>query len=63
MQKQWPKELTTELSEEIARCISKFNAAHSAESNISQEQGMKLKHALEVVFGQHSVAFEFTSKT
>ena len=62
MQKQWPQELTTVLSEMIGVYIAQYNADHEAESNISQEQKLELKDALSGVFGQPSFSLEFRSK-
>jgi hypothetical protein len=62
MKIRWPKELTTELSGVIADRISKFNVAHGAESNISQEQKTELQEALRSVFGDSTFRLNFMSK-
>jgi hypothetical protein len=61
MQKQWPRELTTVLSEMIGVYITQYNADHEPQSNISQEQKMELRDALRRVFGEPAFSLEFTS--
>ena len=51
MGRTWPKELTKQLAEMIADCISKYNVGHAARANITQDQKLDLEDALRGVFG------------